>query len=106
MIYVPVITEHVPENRRLYLSNPGQEEYMMETVSLLNAMKEAVTADFGEDMVTVRPLPYSIMAGVEAAAPMIELPSFDDSDYVEELKTRMANTLYKGLYFYEEIKEK
>jgi hypothetical protein len=79
---------------------------MNETISLLNAMKEALIADFGDGMVSVRPLPYSILSKVEAAALIIELPSFEDAYYIEELRTEIANTLYKGLYFYEEIKEK
>jgi len=106
VVYVPMITEQASEAVKPYLYNQGQEEYMRETISLLNAMKEALAADFGEGMVTVRPLPYSILSRVEASALMIELPSFDDADYIEEFRTEIANTLYKGLYFYEEIKEK
>ena len=105
-VYVPVITEHVPEPVRSHMDNKGQEDYMGETVALLNAMKEALNTDFGDDMVSVRYLPYSILSKVEAAALMIELPSFSDVNYNEKLKTEIANTLYKGLYFYEEIKEK
>ena len=106
VIYVPVITEHVPEPVRSYMDNKGQEDYMNETVTLLNAMKEALITDFGNDMVSVKYLPYSILSKVEAAALMIELPSFSNVNYNKEFKTEIANTLYKGLYFYEEIKEK
>ncbi len=106
VVYVPVVTDEVPEDIKPYLVNSGQGDYMSETISLLNAMKEALAADFGEEMVTVRPLPYSILSKVEAASLMIELPSFDDAYYIKELRTKIANTLYKGLYFYEEIKEK
>jgi len=106
LVYVPMITEQVPDDIKPYLGNRGQEEYLDETISLLNAMKEALVSDFGDDMVSVRPLPYSILSKIESAALMIELPSFDDAYYVEELKAEIANTLYKGLYFYEEIKEK
>ena len=106
VVYVPMITEQVPEDIKPYLDNSGQENYMNETISLLNAMKEALIADFGEGTVSVRPLPYSILSKVEAAALMIELPSFTEIAYVEKRRTEIANTLYKGLYFYEEIKEK
>lgn len=106
VVYVPVKTGDVSDEVKPYLYNQGQEEYMRETVSLLNAMKEALIADFGEEMVTVRPLPYSILSKVEAAALLIELPSFDDANYTKEFRSKVANTLYKGLYFYEEIKEK
>jgi hypothetical protein len=106
VMYVPMITEQVPDDIKPYLDNRGQENYMDETISMLNAMKEALIADFGEGMVSVRPLPYSILSKVEAAALIIELPSFEDAFYIEELRTEIANTLYKGLYFYEEIKEK
>ncbi len=106
VVYVPMITDQVPEDVKPYLDNSGQEDYMNETISLLNAMKEALIADFGEGTVSVRPLPYSILSKVEAAALIIELPSFEDAYYIEKLRTKIANTLYKGLYFYEEIKEK
>ncbi len=106
VMYVPVMTEHFSSIVKPHLANKGQEEYMGETVTLLNAMKEAVVTDFGDDIVSVQPFPYSILSKMEAAALMIELPSFEDAYYIEELKTEMANTLYKGLYIYEEIKAK
>jgi len=103
VLYVPVITEHVPDAVKPYLVNQGQEAYTEKTVTLLNAMKEAVITRFGAGSVSVRPLPYSILSRIEAAALMIELPSFEDAYYIGELKTEMAETLYKGLYIYEEI---
>ncbi len=106
VIYIPVITERAPDDIKPYLDNKGQEDYMRRTIALLNAMKEALIADFGENMVSVRPLPYSMLSHIEAAALMIELPSFSDAYYIEELKKEMAGSLYKGLYYYEEIKEK
>lgn len=69
---------------------------------LLDAMKRAIESDFGDDMISVKPLPYSILSKIEAAALMIELPSFEDAYYVEDLRAEMANTIYKGLYLYEE----
>jgi hypothetical protein len=106
VIYVPVITEYVSEMVRTYLDNKGQMEYIEDTVTLLKAMKEAVIADFGDDMVSVKPIPYSIISKIEAAALIIELPSFEDAYYIDELRAEIANTLYKGLYIYEEIKAK
>jgi len=106
VIYLPVITDDVSDVVKPYLSNQGQEEHIQKTITLLNAMKEAITVEFGEDMVEVQPLPYSILSKTESASLMIELPSFDNYVYVEEVKTKMANTLYKGFYIYEEIKTK
>ncbi len=103
VLYVPVITESVPDEVKPFLVNRGQEKFIPKTVILLRAMKEAVTSDFGDDMVSVKPLPYSILSKIEAAALIVELPSFEDAYYIEELKTEIANTLYKGLYIYEEI---
>ncbi len=102
-LYVPVITESVPDEIKPFLVNRGQEEFIPDTVMLLRAMKEAVTSYFGDDMVSVKPLPYSILSKIEAAALIVELPSFEDADYIEELKAEIVNTLYKGLYIYEEI---
>jgi N-acetylmuramoyl-L-alanine amidase len=106
VLYVPVMTEQASDSVKPYLYNKGQEEYLNETVTLLNAMKEAIITDFGNDAVSVRPYPYSFISKIEAAALMIELPSFEDADYIEEFKTEMAGTLYKGLYIYDEIKTK
>ncbi len=103
VIYLPVMTEQASDNVKPYLYNKGQEEYLDETVTLLNAIKEAIITDFGDDAVSVRPYPYSFISKIESAALMIELPSFEDADYIEEFKTEMAGTLYKGLYIYEEI---
>jgi len=103
VLYVPVVTEHYEGIVKQHLANRGQAEYMKKTVTLLNAVKQAVGASFGEDMVVVKPLPYSILSEIGAAAIMIELPYFDDADYIEELKEEIANTLYKGLYIYEEL---
>lgn len=106
VIYLPVITNDVSDVVKRYLRNKGQEEYMQKTITLLNAMKEAIIAEFGEDMVSVQPLPYSILSKTEAASLMIELPSFDNAVYTEKVRTKMANTLYKGFYIHEEIKAK
>jgi N-acetylmuramoyl-L-alanine amidase len=103
VIYVPVMTELASDNVKPYLYNKGQEEYLDETVTLLNAIKEAIITDFGDDAVSVRPYPYSFISKIESAALMIEFPSFEDANYIEEFKTEMAGTLYKGLYIYEEI---
>lgn len=106
VIYVPVMTEQASDTVKPYLYNKGQEEYLNETVTLLNAIKEAIITDFGNDAVSVRPYPYSFISKIESAALMIELPSFEDAYYIEEFKTEMAGTLYKGLYIYEEIQTK
>jgi hypothetical protein len=102
VLYVPVITESIPEEIKPFLLNKGQERFMRKTAMLLDAMKRAIESDFGDDMISVKPLPYSILSKIEAAALMIELPSFEDAYYVEDLRAEMANTIYKGLYLYEE----
>ncbi len=106
VIYLPVLTESVSDIVKPHLANKGQEKYLKESETLLNAMKEAVAANFDADTLSVKPLPYSILSRIESAALLIELPSFEDAYYIEELKEEMANTLYKGIYIYEEIKTK
>ncbi len=106
VIYLPVITDDVSDVVKPYLSNKGQEEHIQKTMTLLNAMKEAIAVEFGEDMISIQPIPYSILSKTESASIMIELPSFDNSVYVEKFRTKMANILYKGFYIYEEIKTK
>ena len=102
VIYIPVITEQVSEAVKPYLYNKGQEEYLKKTVILLNSLKEAAITNLGSESVIVKPLPYSILSKVEAAALMIELPSFEYANYTEEFKTVIVNFLNKGLYLYEE----
>ncbi len=102
VLYTPVITEPVPYEVKDFLINKGQEDFMVKTAALRNAIQQAIVEDFGNDMVSIEPLPYSILSRIEAAALIIELPSFEDAYYVAELKTELANTIYKGLYLYEE----
>lgn len=104
VLYVPVITEHVSDVVRPYLKVKGQAGHLKDSVSLINAMKEAVISEFGDDMVTIRSLPYSILSKIEAAAILVELPSFQDAQYADELKKEIADTLYKGLHIYEKNK--
>ncbi len=106
VIYVPVLTENISEIVKPHLANKGQGEYIAESETLLNAMKEAVAANFDVDTLSVQPLPYSILSRIESAALLIELPSFEDAYYIEDMKEEIANTLYKGIYIYEEIKAK
>jgi hypothetical protein len=102
VIYIPVITEHASDAVKPYLYNKGQEEYLKKTVILLNAFKEAANSNLGSEAVTIRPLPYSILSKIEAAALIIELPSFEYANYTDDFKTAIANILSKGLYLYEE----
>lgn len=102
MLYTPVITESIPSYIRNFLVSKGQEDFMGKTEALRNAIQKALTEDFGDDMVSAKPLPYSILSRIESAALIIELPSFEDTDYTSEFRTELANTIYKGLYLYEE----
>jgi N-acetylmuramoyl-L-alanine amidase len=103
IFYVPVVTENYPENIRPYLASRGQYNYQARTKELVNAMLNSFSKEFSSEMILVRPLPYSILSRVEAAALMIELPSFEDASYINEFKTEIARALYKGIYIYEEI---
>lgn len=102
VIYAPFITESVPDMIKPLMVDRGQEEFMAESFILLESMRNAVASDFGNDMVQVKPLPYSLLSKVEAAAIMIEFPSFDDAYYGGEFRTDMVNTIHKGIYLYEE----
>jgi N-acetylmuramoyl-L-alanine amidase len=102
VIYLPVITESTPEYIRGYLINRGQMDYLGKTSTLASAIRKAIASDFGEDMVVIEPLPYSMLSRIEAAAVIIELPSFEDVNYTRGLKSQIAQTIYRGLYIYEE----
>lgn len=103
VLYVPVVTESYPKKIRSFLASRGQYKYQEKTKDLVNAMQNSISKEFGSEMVLIRPLPYSILSNVEAAALMVELPSFDDASYINEFKLEIARTLYKGIYIYEEI---
>lgn len=102
VLYTPVITESAPSEVKTFLANKGQDDFLAKTAALRNALQQAITEDFGDDMVSIRPLPYSILSKIGAAALIIELPSFENAYYVAEFKTQIANTIYKGIYLYEE----
>jgi N-acetylmuramoyl-L-alanine amidase len=106
VIYTPVVTDRPSDTIKPYLLNKGQSEYEKETLPLLKAVSEAVIADFGEDMLSIKPIPYSVLSRIEAAALIIELPSYEYAYYNEEYNSKIANTLYKGLNVYEENKVK
>ncbi len=102
VLYTPVIDESVSNELKTYWVNKGQESYIYKTSALSNAIQQTITESFGEDMVSIKPLPYSILSKIEAAALIIELPSFNDADYVSEFKTELAQTIFKGINLYEE----
>ncbi len=100
-VYTPVITEEVPDEVKDFMLITGQEDYMEDTSALSGAMQKAIISDFNGDMVSSKPLPYSILSEIEAAALIIELPSLKDAAYGEELNTKFANALYRGILQYE-----
>jgi N-acetylmuramoyl-L-alanine amidase len=102
VIYMPVIISDAPDRIRPYLADQGQEAYVNQSMTLVNAMEEALKTDYGEDMVRVKSLPYSMLTRIEAAAIMVELPSFESADYNDEFRKTIADSLYKGIYIYEE----
>ncbi|MBS1111838.1 MAG: N-acetylmuramoyl-L-alanine amidase protein [Nitrospirae bacterium] len=102
VIYAPVIAGSVPESVKPFLLNKGQEKFMPDTFVLLNAVKKAIAADFGDDMVAVKSLPYSMLSKIEAAAIIVELPSFKDADYTSDWRSLIATAISKGIKTYEE----
>ncbi len=102
ILYTPVITDPVPYGIKKFLLNKGQEDFVTRSEELAKAIQETIKEEFDNDMVSIKPLPYSILSRVEAAALLIELPSFEDANYVSELKTEFANMIFKGIYLYEE----
>jgi len=95
VIYTPVITESTPED--------AGETFIKKTERLQDTMKGVIKETIGEDMVSIKPLPYSVLSKVKGASLIIELPFFEDVDYNEEFKARLATTIYKGLYLYEDV---
>jgi N-acetylmuramoyl-L-alanine amidase len=102
IIYAPVITGGFSEAVKPHLFHKGQEEFVSDSFTLLAALQKALSADLGEEMVEARPLPYSILSKIEAAALIIELPSFKEVNYTVEMKGQIADTLSKGIKIYEE----
>lgn len=104
VVYTPVVTDRPSDIVKPYLQNRGQSEYEKETLTLLKALSEAVIPAFGEDMLSVKPAPYTIIAGIQAAALIVELPSYEYASYDEEYNSKIADTIYKGLNIYDEAK--
>lgn len=105
IIYTPVITYTTPSDAKNFLVNKGQEDFIRKTEALSITLKTAFSEEFGDNMVTIKSLPYTILSRIEAPAVMIELPSFEKSSYDPEYKKRIVNTIYKGSRLYEEDTE-
>jgi len=104
VIYIPKVVHSPPENIKEHLWNKGQGTYINMSYQLAEAIREAFTSEFGEDMVRIKMLPYTILSKIEAPAVLVELPSFENAEYNDDLKIEFARTIYKGFYIYEEIR--
>ena len=102
VLYTPVISDSFDPYTRTFLVNKGPEEFTAKTKTLQNSLQKAITEHFGDDMVIIKPLPYSILSKIEAAGLIIELPSLNDVSYGRNFKIKVAQAIYKGLYLYEE----
>jgi len=102
VVYTPVVTDRPSDIVKPYLQNRGQAEFEKETLTLLKALSEAFIPAVGEDMLSVRPIPYTLISRIEAAALIIELPSYEYASYNEEYSAKIAHTIYQGLKMYEE----
>ncbi|MDO8281105.1 MAG: N-acetylmuramoyl-L-alanine amidase [Thermodesulfovibrionia bacterium] len=102
VLYLPVVTEIPAENILPYLAHRGQYDYQAKTNALLEAIQNSLSEKFSSDMIIVRHLPYNILSNVEAAAIMVELPSFEDASYINEFEAEIAGAIYRGITNYEE----
>ncbi|MBI5196343.1 MAG: N-acetylmuramoyl-L-alanine amidase [Nitrospirae bacterium] len=98
VLYTPVLSGSPPMDEGV---SAGQRPFISKTSALMESMQKAVRENLGANMVSVTPLPYSVLSGIEAAALIIELPSFGESGYETEFKKMLVNTILKGIYFYE-----
>lgn len=105
VIYTPVIIEPTPKEIESTGDevSQGQKAFMTKTLALRDSLQKAIKENFANDMVSIKPLPYSILSRIEAAALIIELPSFEDVDYDYEFKRELANSIFKGIYLYEGV---
>ncbi|MBI4843457.1 MAG: N-acetylmuramoyl-L-alanine amidase [Nitrospirae bacterium] len=102
VIYVP-LAAGPSEELKPYLAESGQHDYQLRTAELLKSMENALGKGFGRERVIAKPLPYSMLSRVGAAALLIELPSFDDASYSSELQAEIADAIYKGIENYEKL---
>jgi len=104
VVYVPRLMNNPPRDIDEHLWNRGQRAYINMSHQLAEAMREAFASEFGEDMVRIKSLPYSMLSKIESPAVLIELPSFENAEYNDDLRTEFVRTMYKGFYIYEEIR--
>lgn len=104
VIYIPEVINSPPQDINEHLWNRGQGAYINMSHQLAEAMREAFASEFGEDMVRIKRLPYSMLSKIESPAVLIELPSFGNVEYNDDLRVEFARTIYKGFYIYEEIR--
>jgi hypothetical protein len=101
ILYVPDIVKHEPAEIKPYLVNVGQEPFLQKSMLLSTAIKEAINEKDKELDVIVRPIPYTILSKIEGAALIIELPSFEKTNYTDELIKTINGAIKEGLYLYE-----
>jgi N-acetylmuramoyl-L-alanine amidase len=103
VLYTPVISDTFALSGGKYLFKSGLDKELADKMSALrDTLQTVLTEDFGDDTVITKSIPYSILSKIEAASLIIELPSFEDTPYDEKFKTDIANSIYRGLYRYEE----
>jgi len=101
ILYVPDIVKHEPAEIKPYLVNVGQEPFLQKSMLLSTAIKEAINEKDKELDVIVRHIPYTILSKIEGAALIIELPSFEKTNYTDELIKTINGAIKEGLYLYE-----
>lgn len=99
VIYTPVTGGHTSPDAEI----EGQEAFTKKTLALGDAIQTAIKQNLGDDMVSIKPLPYSILSRIEAAALIIELPSFEHVNYSREFERELADIILKGIYIYEGV---
>ncbi|MEK6528416.1 MAG: N-acetylmuramoyl-L-alanine amidase, partial [Nitrospirota bacterium] len=75
VLYTPVVNEPGSPELEKFMAYKGQKDFLAKTAALSDAIQKAITENFGGDMVSVKPLPYSILSKIGAAALIIEMPS-------------------------------
>jgi N-acetylmuramoyl-L-alanine amidase len=84
-----------------YLIYKGQSAYLKSSASFSESMGKAFKLAIVEYPVVLLPIPHTVLEDVEAAAIIIEMPSFNNATYNEAFYERIARTIIDGIDLYD-----
>lgn len=100
VLYIPKVSDAgYDPAAALYTLNLRQQRYLQKSRALADGITKAVKEEFNLDMIR-REMPLPILNSAAAPAVLIEIPSFKVMNYDQKTRSRLAEALVKGFFYY------